>query len=493
MTQHDTGSRQQLLQPDDVRHLLRRLTFAATPDTERAIAGKRVDDAFDTLVSTTKKAAVPTPPAFATRPWKNTALRTPGMTSQEYQKLRIATAEASERDIEQLRQWWLREMVSGAAPLRENLLLFFQGTIGSSSFGDAPQALHGVNALVRRSVLGTIPALLEQLVVDPAMILQLGIDEYRRDKDNKLFDRPARLLLNNWTVGTGEYTERDVADLSRALTGWILLPPKGQEPDPPVDPEAFRSARRTGLVPTFDREHFEDGPKTILGRTENFDSRSAIRFLARHPATARRYSRLLIAYLGVEDADRRLETQLVETYRATDGSVEALLRHIVRSEQFWAAESRWALIKSPIHLVVGACRQLGIAEPPVEAVSRWLLATGQRLLDTPNFGDGGWSGQEAWVSPPERLAVRYQLGTVLSGHLPDLGIVPTAPAPAHAAAPIVGMRVEGATVAALLARLDPAPGIDPAGIERRVSGVAPGERSAEAVRHILSTMQYQMA
>ena len=174
-----------------MRHLLRRLTFAATPETERALTGKRVDDAFDTLVSTTKKAAAPTPPAFATKPWKNTALRTPGMTSQEYQTLRIATAEASQRDIEQLRQWWLREMVAGPAPLRENLALFVQGTIGSSSFGDAPQVLHGVNALMRRSVLGTIPDLLEQLIVDPAMILQLGIDEYRRDKDNKLFDRPA--------------------------------------------------------------------------------------------------------------------------------------------------------------------------------------------------------------------------------------------------------------------------------------------------------------
>jgi uncharacterized protein (DUF1800 family) len=491
--QQDTGSRHQLVQPDDVRHLLRRLTFAATPETERAVTGKRVDDAFDTLISTTKKAPAPTPPAFATRPWKNTALRTPGMTSQEYQTRRIATAEASARDIDELRRWWLREMVAGAAPLRENLVLFVQGTIGSSSFGDAPQALHGVNALMRRSVLGTIPALLEQLIVDPAMILQLGIDEYRRDKDNKLFDRPARLLLNNWTVGAGEYTERDVADLSRALTGWILLPPKGQEPSPPVDPDAFRSARRTGLVPTFDRAHFEDGPKTILGKTENFDSRSAIRFLARHPATARRYSRLLIAHLGVEDSDRRLETRLADTYRATDGSVEALLRDIVRSEPFWAAESRWALIKSPIHLVVGACRQLGLTDPPLTEVNRWLVATGQRLLDTPNFGDGGWAGQEAWVSPPDRLAVRYQLGTVLGGHLPELGIRPTASAPAHAASPIAGMRVQGTTAAALLARLDPAPGVDLAGIERRLSGVAPGDRSSETVRHILATMQYQMA
>jgi uncharacterized protein (DUF1800 family) len=201
----------------------------------------------------------------------------------------------------------------------------------------------------------------------------------------------------------------------------------------------------------------------------------------------------LIAYLGVEDSERRLETQLAETYRATDGSMDALLRHVVRSEQFWAAESRWALIKSPIHLVVGACRQLGISEPPVEEISRWLVATGQRLLDTPNFGDGSWSGQEAWVTPPERLAVRYQLGTVLGGRLPELGIVPTTPVSADTPSPAMGMRVQGANVAALLARLDPAPGIDLAEIERRSSSVAAGERNAETVRRILSTLQYQVA
>jgi uncharacterized protein (DUF1800 family) len=491
--QQGTRSRHQLAQPDDVRHLLRRLTFAATPDAERTITGKGVDDALRSLVSTTTKAAIPQPPPFATKPWTNTALRTPGMTSQEYQQLRIGQAAASERDVEELRHWWLREMVSGPAPLRENLVLFFQGTIGSSTFGDAPQALHGVNALMRRSVLGTIPALLEQLMVDPAMILQLGIDEYRRDKDNKLFERPARLLLDNWTVGAGEYTESDVANLSRALTGWILLPPKGQESRTPVDPEAFRSARRTGLVPTFEPQHFEAGAKTILGRTEDFDSRSAIRFLARQPATARRYSRLLIAYFGVEDSDRRLETQLTDTYRATDGSVAALLREIVRSEQFWTAESRWALIKSPIHLVVGACRQLGITEPPLSAISQWLVATGQRLLNTPNFGDGGWSGQEAWVNPPDRLAVRYQLGSVLSGRLPDLGIRPVPSAHPPAPSPAPGMRLQPATVAAVVARLDPAPGVDLSAIEQRVSHVAAEDRSAEAVRHILSTMQYQMA
>jgi uncharacterized protein (DUF1800 family) len=300
-------------------------------------------------------------------------------------------------------------------------------------------------------------------------------------------------VLDNWTVGPGEYAAADTINVTRALTGWLLVAPPGREPKIPADPEAFRSARRTGLVPTFERARFEDGPKTILGRTENFDARAAIRFLARHPATARRFSRRLIQYFGVEDPGGQLENQLVETYRTTDGSVEALLRDIVLSEQFWSGESRWALIKGPIHLAVGACRQLGIADPPLAEVSRWLAATGQKLFDTPNFGDGGWTGQEAWVTPPDRLAVRYQLGPVLGGRLPQLGVAAQAAVHTASMRPVVGPSLARASVKTLLARLDPAPGVDVSEIERRVSRVGADESAAEAVRSILSTLQYQMA
>lgn len=484
---HDTS-----LQADDARHLLRRLTFASTPDAERLITGKSVDAAFTVLVASTRQADTPAPPPFATRPWTNTALRTPGMTSQQYQALRLMQSEQSLREVEELRRWWLREMIVGTAPLRENLVLFMQGTLGSSSFGDAPQAIHDANASMRSAALDKIPVLLEQLVAEPQMILQLGIDEYRPDKDGKLFDRPARLVLDNWTVGTGEYTERDVAELSRAMTGWMLRPPKGQ-PEVPVDTETFRSARRTGLEPNFEREYFDDKDKTILGKTGNFDSRSAIRYLSRLPATARRYSRLLIAYFGVADPDRELEARVTQTYRSTDGSMEAMLRDIVLSKQFWSQESRWALIKSPVHLVVGACRQLQIGQPPMRAVSTWLLATGQQLFDTPNFGDAGWAGQEAWVTPPDRLLVRYELAQVLGGHVPALGVRPSSATGSGESAGQPGSAWSALSVADVLARLDPAPGIDRSVIERNASNAKSDEKAAHAVQRILSTLEYQMA
>jgi uncharacterized protein (DUF1800 family) len=243
----------------------------------------------------------------------------------------------------------------------------------------------------------------------------------------------------------------------------------------------------------FQREHFVEGPKTILGIRDEFDARSAILFLARHPATARRFSRLLIQYMGVEDSSKRLERQLIATYRATDGSIPALLRDIVLSQEFWAPESRWQLIKSPVQLAVGACRQLENRQPALSEISSWLAATGQTLFQTPSFGDAGWTGQEAWVTPPDRMAVRYQLGLALAGRTPRLGIAPAPAGPSTSAKKVFGSNLENATTAALLERLDPAPGIDVSAIERRLAGLDREARINEAVRAIVGTMQYQLA
>lgn len=95
-------------------------------------------------------------------------------------------------------------------------------------------------------------------------------------------------------------------------------------------------------MPAFRPTEFDAGPKTILGRTRPFDARSAVRWLASHEATARRFGRLLMACLGVENHDAALETRLLATYRTTGGSIEALLREIVRSDAFWSESSRWA-------------------------------------------------------------------------------------------------------------------------------------------------------
>ena len=480
----------------EVRHLLRRLAFGSTEALETTLTGLTVDEALDVLVNGAKRAPRPAPPPFVLREWINNALLFTDITATEYHRAFTAQDAAAHADIERLRHWWLREMIAGEAPLRENLVLFLHGTLGSTTGSvNMPQALYGRNDRLRRGCLGTLPALLESLVTDPAMMIQIGMDEYR---EADMFDeefpnfRPGRLVLDNWTVGPGSYAQEDVAELCRALTGWTLQAPSGYEPTRTIDPEGFRSQRRTGLHPVFEPAHFVDRPKAILGRRDAFDAASAVGHLARQPATGRRYGRLLMRYFGVEDADGTLEQRLAATYQDTDGSLVALVRDIAASDTFWSPASRWALVKSPVHLAVGACRQLDVSRPPLAALSTWLTAAGQRLFQTPNFGSAGWSGQEAWVEPPERLAVRYGLGRILtSGTLPDLGLVE--PADAGQAAAYVGERYRRAEPSVLLDRLDPAPGIELAEVAGDGAATDSAARAAATIQRIMATAEYQLA
>ena len=476
------------------RHLLRRLAFAATPALEETLGGLSVDGALTALVRAARDTPRPERPAAARGVWRNPGLRFADASDEDFEALLERQAPAARAAVDDVRRWWLAELLTSPAPLRENLVLFLHGVFGSSTGSvDAPHALHGRNALFRRHSLGDVPDLLAALVVDPAMMIQIGMDGHRR---LRVSDRAAKLILDHWTVGEGAYGPHDLEALSRALTGWLLVAPEGREPAREIARRAPRAARRTGLVPTFRPADFDDGPKTLLGRTRPFDARSAVRWLAAQEATARRFGRLLLAHLGVEDPGSTLETRLAAVYRETGGSLEALLRETVRSEAFWSEASRWTLLKSPVHLAAGACRQLGLASPPVAEIARWLQASGQTLFDTPNNGEGGWPGREAWVSPPARLTVRYHLAAALGGRLPPLGLErPDPAAGGQAGAPGVPIdtTLREASASELLSRLDPAPGLDAGAIEREVSGVASPEGRGAFIRRVMMSPEYQLA
>lgn len=419
------------------RHLQRRLTFSATPDGSR-LAGLSREVAVRQIIESSKQAPFPRTPAVAQGTWINRALRYPDTTPSQLTALNNEVAKANLAAAEQLRQAWLEEMILGPAPLRENIVLFLHSTLGGSVRTiDGPQALQSYLSTLRLHAFGTIPDLLEALVLNPAMMMQENHDESRKELPSEY---SARQILGKWTVGEGNYRDSDAENLARALTGWTLEAAPGEGPTRALDPRGFRANRRTGLVPTFDSELFDDEPKTIFGTTRNFGARDAVRFLALQDSTANRYALLLMRYFGVVDANGNLQKKLAATYAATSGSMEALLSTLAMSEEFWSPSSRWMLIKSPTQLAVGLCRQLELDRPATAAISQWLGPAGQRLLDSPNQGARGWSGQEDWLNPADRLATRYELTEVILGSgLPA--------------------RLQGLKASNLAALLDPAPGL----------------------------------
>ena len=427
----------------DVRHLVRRLSFAAQPRDVDELTGLDVEAAFSALWSRSA--------AFDAAPY--------------------SSEPANLASIASLRQAWIRRLTTSPAGLRENLALFLHGLFGSSAETvDDVTALAVRNDLLHEAGMGRFGDLLERLVLDPAMMLQTGLDGHG---PFRVSDRPAVLILEHWSVGAGRYEPADVRALSSALTGWRVERPDGND----------AGAARTSV---FDAANFETGSKAILGTTGDFDAPSAVRMLADLPATAQRVSWRLLDYLGVEDASGTAAQAMEQAWADSDGAMEAVLRAAVLSDAFWSDTSRWSLIKSPAHLAAGVCRQLEIESPALAALDRWCDACGQRLFETPNNGEGGWPGGRDWVTPADRLAARYELFGALGGQTPPAPVGDSTAAP-RALEPAIGL-----SASEIIERLDAAPGLD-AGSLSTQARLGEGDPAARLIAAILATPHYQLA
>ncbi|WP_258402010.1 DUF1800 domain-containing protein, partial [Burkholderia multivorans] len=151
------------------------------------------------------------------------------------------------------------------SPLTERMTLFWHGhfTSGQDKV-PYPQTMAAQNALFRREALGNFGTLLHAVAKDPAMLQYLDGASNRNGRPNENF---AREVMELFTLGEGHYTQRDVTEAARAMTGWT------------VDPDTLRFVVRT--------DWHDAGDKTILGETGPFDGDAFLDILLKQRETAR--------------------------------------------------------------------------------------------------------------------------------------------------------------------------------------------------------------
>ena len=161
--------------------------------------------------------------------------------------------------------WWLDKMVRSQRPLQEKITLFWHDHFATRD-QDAPLML-AQNRKLRSHALGTFPELLRAVTTDPAMQAFLSlVDSDKRDPNENY----ARELMELFTLGvTAGYTERDVREAARALTGF-----KGH----------WRDGRP--LTISYDPERHDDGAKQLLGHRGRLDWRDVLRLVVGHRAHA---------------------------------------------------------------------------------------------------------------------------------------------------------------------------------------------------------------
>jgi uncharacterized protein (DUF1800 family) len=394
---------------DDVRHLLGRVSFAVDETQAARLHAMPRQQAVNLLLAEAQQAAPPAAPEWVKSPWVNTERRYADTTPDEFRKMHGMTNGRYFREIADLRRWWLNEILTTTVPLREIMTLFWHGHF-ASSIGKVlvSQAMYQQNATQRRFALGNFREFLHEMTLDPAMLIYLDLEDSDRAQPNENY---ARELYELFALGHGNYTQQDIMETARALSGWRLGAEPGTElPQRKTDPETNRRFTRDGLIPQLDPSRHDDGDKTLFGMSGNLGLENVITLTVNHPACGRFLAGKLLSFFAVSDPHNAVRERMASEFRASRGEIAPMLRVMLNSNEFYAVESRARLIKSPISLLVGADRQLSLEVTPTAGLNRYLAELGQELFNPPNVK--GWPGEEAWISAGT-LALRYHLADVV--------------------------------------------------------------------------------
>jgi uncharacterized protein (DUF1800 family) len=312
---------------------------------------------------------------------------------------------------------------------------------------------------IRPYVMGSFRDLLGATAKHPAMLyyldnfqstsadyrppmLQRMLPNGAKAKARGLNENYARELMELHTLGVdGGYTQKDVTELARMLTGWTY---------------DQRALVRNNETFRFDAARHDRGLKMWLGRQVpeqgQREGEMALDVLALHPATAHHISYKLAQYFVQDDPPPALVDQMARTWLASQGDIRSVLRTLFASPQFMAPAAFGAKFKTPYQFVVSALRA-GAA--PVTNFAPLLGTMAQ--LGMPLYGcqtpDGYKNTQDAWLNP-DALTRRITFATALaSGKLPIAAAAPVLDAAQLQLA--LGGAVSGRTLTTVAASAEP--------------------------------------
>ncbi|MDQ7843113.1 MAG: DUF1800 domain-containing protein [Armatimonadota bacterium] len=409
-------------------HLLNRAGFGGTPEEVARLAALPVEAAVEELLNFESVPESFPAPDFTELHGMEDELRRLRRDRAPEAALRSMVQRINRANIvkfQELRRSWVRRMIETRRPLQEKLVLFWHGHL-VSGLPETRVAEHMAMQLelFRRMAAGNFKELILAVSRDPAMLSYLDNNTNRKGKPNENY---ARELLELFTMGVGHYTEQDVREAARAFTGWTFV----------------------GNEFVFRRDQHDDGVKTFLGRTGNWDGTDIIDIIFEHPATARFLPRKLWAFFAYPSPEESVVEALAAEFRRQRWEIKPVLRMIFLSEAFFSPQAIRSRIKSPAELVVGAVRLTG-ATVPDEALVRAMDLMGQRLLYPPNVG--GWPQGRRWINTATVL-VRYNLGgLLLYGTMPGMPRRRAAPGPVDHLLDADRIRTAGDVVDQLVAR-----------------------------------------
>src|ERR1022692_280370 len=296
-------------------HLLNRAGFGGPPAEIEKLVELGPQQAVSWLVDYAKMAYPPPDPAWAkpdpARQQRIAAIRS--ATDEQRKMLQQEEQRLQRERMMELRGWWLQRMAKGPRPLQEKLVLFWHGHFATSV--EKVREAYFVwrqNDIFRRLATGSWTLLLLEVGKDPAMLVWLDQAQSNRQHPNENF---AREVMELFALGEGHYTEHDIGEAARALTGWSL-----------------DRVNQEFISRPFAHD---PGEKTFLGRTGNLDGEDVIAQIVAQPQAAKFITAKLWNYFAGQEPDEKLNAALAANFRANGNNFKPFLNAMFRCEEFY--------------------------------------------------------------------------------------------------------------------------------------------------------------
>ncbi len=388
---------------DEVRagHLLRRTTFLPTWQDLDTVAKMTPSDAVDLLLNTPSN---PAPPSMA----DHTTESLGGLDIVEQNRVRGEWRS----DATKLRTWFVNLQIANGISIAEKMAFFWSGHFTSEFENDldfvlAP-LLYRQNNLFRYGGLLNFKDLVFNVTLDGAMLVYLGGDQNNVGKPNENY---ARELLELYTMGIGNYTEGDIKEAARVLTGWRVA----QFHDLPTPNGIFNTY--------FDPAKHDVNAKQFFGTTiPARNTATNTEFLVKKEE-ARELIDILFQYRGIETArfvcrkfyrffvysnpsksDDAVIEAMAQLFLTSNFDIKPVMSALLKSAHFFDNQNIGAQIKTPAEFMIGMGRQFSYTTN----IPGGMQNIDQILFDPPNVS--GWTGWHDWITT-NNFPVRSSLST----------------------------------------------------------------------------------
>ncbi len=403
---------------DQARHLLWRAGFGGTPRQIQALASWGPERAVEYLVNFdqvpgegvkdgTFDKDIMHPPTAEER-----AAQAEARKNRDEEKLQQLQAERQKRErrdrvqIGEMQKWWLKRMIETPRPLEEKMTLFWHGHF-ATNYRTIENSYHMFmqNEMFRKHAVGNFSNLMFGIIRDPAMIAYLNNNDSRKGKAN---ENLAREIMELFSLGIGSYTENDIKEGARALTGYTF------------NDDAF----------TFNKGNHDDGEKTIFGKRGKFDGDGFVKLILEQPAVSNYITRKLYHFFVHElpplerAEDSKLDASirgsmrdLASTFLRSKYEVRPVLKRLFLSEHFYSPAFMNEQIKGPAQVIVGAMRSLDTPVRDLSILNDALDLMGQNILFPPSVK--GWDGGRTWINTSTLYVRQNIMAFLITGKRPQ--------------------------------------------------------------------------